>query len=494
MRFADYFRLSFRSLRRSKLRSGLTIAAILVGATGITVMLTFVTSVKSYVVDQFVESGQIRQIQVAQTTDLRYDASGQVDRGGPGGGGTALTPALEATLGSLPHVTGIAATFENPGGFIRYLSVGGKQLTAERITGYEPNGVIRPALAAGRNLTASDTAGVVLVSKDYATALGFTDAAKLVGQTVVLHTQDGFTGAGVQLPKVLPPQRRCEQGQRDCFGGPTSGLPAMDLPARVVGVVGSDDQRGAIILPLPWALDLANQYQPQGVRYEQQQPRPGPGSNQPTGPTNGPPPGPATVTGGWTRPPVEKFVADNGGYGSFLVEVDDSDQVAGVAAEIARHGVGAATGLAQLAEQKHAANIIGLVLGGLGLVALGIAALGIMNTMVMSVLERTREIGVMRAVGAPGGTIRRLFTFEAAMLGFFGGVIGVAIGYGFVLAAKPVIRNAVKSGDISGTSFAVPPWLIVLVIGGTTMIGLLSGLLPSRRAAKLDPVEALRYE
>jgi ABC-type antimicrobial peptide transport system permease subunit len=117
-----------------------------------------------------------------------------------------------------------------------------------------------------------------------------------------------------------------------------------------------------------------------------------------------------------------------------------------------------------------------------------------MNTMVMSVLERTREIGVMRAVGARAVTNRRLFTFEAAMLGFFGGLIGVAIGYGFVLAAKPVIRNAVKSGDISGTNFSVPLWLIALVIGGTTLIGLLSGLLPSRRAAKLDPVEALRYE
>src|SRR5207245_8608120 len=76
MRAGDYLALAFRSLRRSRLRSGLTISAIVVGATGLTIMLTFVTSVKSYVVNQFVSTGQNRQILVAQSSNLFYNASG----------------------------------------------------------------------------------------------------------------------------------------------------------------------------------------------------------------------------------------------------------------------------------------------------------------------------------------------------------------------------------------------------------------------------------
>ena len=200
------------------------------------------------------------------------------------------------------------------------------------------------------------------------------------------------------------------------------------------------------------------------------------------------------MIGGWTREDPSQFVADQGGYNTFVVDVDNTNNIATVAKAIEQLGVNTATGLAALHEQKQRANVIGAVLGGLGLVALFIAALGVMNTMVMSVLQRTREIGVMRAVGARRSTIRRLFTFEAAALGFFGGLFGVVIGYVFVLAAKPVISNAVKSGPISGANFSVPLWLVLVVVAGTTGIGFVSGLLPARRAARLDPVEALRYE
>ena len=117
-----------------------------------------------------------------------------------------------------------------------------------------------------------------------------------------------------------------------------------------------------------------------------------------------------------------------------------------------------------------------------------------MNTMIMSVLQRTREIGVMRALGARRKTIRRIFTIEATAIGFFGGLIGVTFGSVFVLVAKPVITKMAKSGSLTGATFTVPPWLMLAVIAGTSAIGFLSGFFPARRAANLDPVEALRYE
>src|SRR5205085_11822183 len=115
----------------------------------------------------------------------------------------------------------------------------------------------------------------------------------------------------------------------------------------------------------------------------------------------------------WEHPDSSTFITRQGGFDSFIVEVDRTESAKRVAAAIDRLGVATATGLKQLQEQKDAANTIGLILGALGLIALGIAALGVTNTMGMSVLERTREIGVMRAVGAKRSTIRRLFTIGA---------------------------------------------------------------------------------
>jgi putative ABC transport system permease protein len=101
----------------------------------------------------------------------------------------------------------------------------------------------------------------------------------------------------------------------------------------------------------------------------------------------------------------------------------------------------------------------------------------------------------MRAVGAKRGTVSALFTFEAALLGFMGGVIGLGVGYGLVLIANPLINNQLKGNGIASRNIiTLPIWLILGVIGITTAIGLLAGLYPARRAAKLDPVEALHYE
>ena len=175
------------------------------------------------------------------------------------------------------------------------------------------------------------------------------------------------------------------------------------------------------------------------------------------------PSGAGVVQLAWNRPTASAFITNLGGFDSLMAQADDITNVAEVAAAISRFGVGTTTGLKALNDQKAQANIIGLVLGALGMIALLIASLGVMNTMIMSVLQRTREIGVT-----------------------FGSI--------FVLVAKPVITKLAKSGSLTGATFTVPPWLMLAVIAGTSAIGFLSGFFPARRAASLDPVEALRYE
>lgn len=467
MRLADYIALAFRSVRRQKLRAALTIAAIVIGATGVTVMLTFVSSIKSYTLSQFEQAGEVRQIVVGPQQDLTFSQYGNESRDGPTSSGATvgLTPALVAKIERLRHVVAATPTLNGhghgPG--LDALVLGPKLLRINQIEAYIPNGVIKPDVIAGRALSREDKVGRIMLSQEYADALGFKGAyARLVGQTVQLRTQPGYTGFGAKLPAI----RQCGRTPTASCNGPGNTPPTL-LSARVVGVTGSSSG-GLIFMTLPWALLLNDTARPEGGR--------------------------------WVRPtPLQALLGHNpdrlGGYDSLILDVDDTANVAAVAGVIRKLGLGAATAQHEIDQEVRVFNIVALVLGGLGLVALVIAALGVINTMVMAVLERTREIGVMRAVGARRSTIRRLFTMEAAALGFLGGVIGVAIGYAAVVVANPIINGKLKVNHVRGSNIlSVPLWLAAGVIVGTTLIGTVSGLLPARRAARLDPVEALRYE
>jgi len=101
----------------------------------------------------------------------------------------------------------------------------------------------------------------------------------------------------------------------------------------------------------------------------------------------------------------------------------------------------------------------------------------------------------MRAIGAKRSTVSHLFTMEASLLGFLGGIFGVAIGYGLTFLANIFVNQQLAANAVSSRDIAtVPLWLVLTVILSTTLIGTLAGLYPAHRAAKLDPVEALRHE
>jgi putative ABC transport system permease protein len=139
--------------------------------------------------------------------------------------------------------------------------------------------------------------------------------------------------------------------------------------------------------------------------------------------------------------------------------------------------------------------VLDLFLGVFGSLALAVAALGIVNTLVMAILERRHEIGIMKAIGASDGDVKKLFLAEAAVMGLVGGMLGVAMGWvmGRLINAGANIylhRQNLPSEEL----WAVPWWLVAGAVAFAIVISMLSGLYPAARAAKLDPVQALRYE
>jgi putative ABC transport system permease protein len=140
-------------------------------------------------------------------------------------------------------------------------------------------------------------------------------------------------------------------------------------------------------------------------------------------------------------------------------------------------------------------SVFDLLLGIFGSLALAVATLGIVNTLVMAILERRREIGVLKALGAADGDVKQLFFVEAGVMGLTGGALGVLLGWMIGQALTLATNIYLKRQELPGVQISsVPLWLIAGAIGFAVLVSLIAGLYPASRAAKLNPVDALRYE
>jgi len=132
--------------------------------------------------------------------------------------------------------------------------------------------------------------------------------------------------------------------------------------------------------------------------------------------------------------------------------------------------------------------IFNAIIVGVAAISLVVGGLSVINTMAMSVAERTREIGIRRAIGGSRRRIVRELVLEAGMIGLIGGLLGLVLG-----ALVVVLAN--NAGRASGTVlFDLTPWTAVFAVGFSTILGMLAGIVPAWSAARLDPVTALRYE
>jgi len=182
-------------------------------------------------------------------------------------------------------------------------------------------------------------------------------------------------------------------------------------------------------------------------------------------------------------------------YASLTVRAKSPSQIETIENAIKTMGFGTFSLLDASRSLKLFFTIFDALLFIFGSLALAVATLGIINTLVMAILERRREIGVLKALGAADRDVKQLFFVEAGVMGLFGGILGVGFGW-FIGRALTWGTNIYlhRQNLPSAHVFSVPWWLVLLSILFSVGVSLAAGLYPASRAARLNPVEALRYE
>jgi ABC-type antimicrobial peptide transport system permease subunit len=182
-------------------------------------------------------------------------------------------------------------------------------------------------------------------------------------------------------------------------------------------------------------------------------------------------------------------------FESVKVKVDGQEGLELVRAELTDKGF-LVSALSDLAEQANKVfGIIQMILAVFGIFSLLVAAIGLVNTMTISLLERTNEIGIMRAIGASKRDIQKLFLIESTLIGFMGGLSGVVLGWVGARVVNIILNIVARAfGGQSLDIFFTPLWFVLFILASSAFVGFISGVFPAGKASRLNTLEALRYK
>ena len=192
---------------------------------------------------------------------------------------------------------------------------------------------------------------------------------------------------------------------------------------------------------------------------------------------------------------VQDILGEDVVYSSLKVKTGSQESLAGVRAEIEGMGFTVTSVADTISQVNSVFGGVRIALGLLGGVALIVAAIGMFNTMTIALLERTRDIGIMKAVGVDNRDIYWMFLAEAIIISGTGGIVGAALGELTAILINLLVGSLAKMvGAESITLFYTPFWFVAVIVGFSLIVGISTGFYPSRRAAKINPLDALRYE
>jgi putative ABC transport system permease protein len=460
MHISDIIRRSGRSLKSAKARTILTALAIAVGGFTLTATLAAGNGIRSYT-DKLVASnfdpaellvGRDAEVANSGTPNQEpkeYDSSISSVNFGPGGqGGLQLKQVTDKDVAELRKLPFVEQVRENYSLRLRYITTAGqKRFTASAET-FNP--AQKPELAAGTlNANGGIDKGTVVLPENYLSVFKIKDAQSAVGKTIQVNIQKQFTQTDAS--SVLDAVRNgVDPATLNTLGDQTLSFKVVAVSKKAATSISF----GA--LPVLFSNDDAK------VIYDY----------------------------------TTKGSADYLRY--FYVYVRVKEGATDAKLRAAQDQLKAKQYFTQSSKdiQKsitQVVNILQVLVGVFGLITLMASVFGIVNTQYISVLERTREIGLMKALGMRSRDIRRLFMLEAGWIGFLWGFIGATVAILVGIPLNPWISKKLDLGAGNSLLIYRPAQIIALMLA-LILIAMLAGFLPARKAAKLDPIEALRTE
>lgn len=496
MNFSDLLALAWRNLRQAKLRTALTTIGVVVGVGAVVTMVSFGIGLQENLLrDAFTRIDFFTTITVLGPAADTFLSAAEEGRGEEGADGAAAPPppllddeALEG-LRRLPGVRDVhpQIRFE---GYVRFeektrrvgmgaapINIVANPRFEERLAGrHFSNEEAREVIVTERFLrrfrarsgtgAPAERRGPFVAPPEQSLEERQRLAQAVIGQTLTILTlplDDAPSGSEFDFSPRMPPRGEA--------AAPTDGE-ALDRLARenftIVGVLPTAEGvdlpfagNQLVYLPLPIVKRLAERQ----------------------------------------RDPLQQMaemLTGRSGYGSAEVRVGDLAQVEAVQNEIRRLGFRYLSLGNRLEEIKRVFLIVNASLALIGGLALLVASFGISNTLIMSIRERTREIGLMKAIGGTDGEIMRLFLLEAGLIGAAGGLLGLASGWTIDRVAN-LLANRWITQQVGGAIrqvefFSIPWYLWGGALAFAVLISLLAALYPALRAARIDPIRALRHD
>lgn len=478
MKIYDMVELAGRNLREAVLRNSLTTLGIGVGVASLVAMLSLGLGLQKLFNRQLGRSGLFDSIYVTTRRDVRGTTTAQRETGvSPA---KVLDDAARSSFAQMPEVTEVypnltaVGDFHMPGGKpddTHFTVVGGLPGSARGSEAFDD--------FQGKYFSSSKAAEVIILADFGRSLLGLPaeprnsevkltkeQADQLLDHDVILrYAQRQANDAAAATPPPAASARNSANNVDDDSADDASTFSVVRREVRltIVGIVINEPYRGmrqgrtSALLPIDYAESL-NMMQPADVS-------------------------------GIVRPGEGKT------YMALVVRVAKSRDVTKVEDAIKKQGYNTISIMDASRGLQEAFRFLYAFLGIFGSLALAVASLGIVNTLVMAILERRREIGIMKALGASDSDVKRIFFVEAGSMGALGGSLGVALGWmiGRVINLGTnwyMIRQDFKPEDF----WYVPMWLVIFGIGFSVVVSLIAGLYPASRASRLDPVQALRHE